>query len=56
MKHAMKVVERIFEYRIRQQIEIDDGVCVGVCDYYYSNDLSIKSVKAFPTTFQLLVL
>jgi len=27
----MKVVERIFEYRIRQQIEIDDGVCVWVC-------------------------
>jgi len=23
-EHAMKVVERIFEYRIRQQIEIDD--------------------------------
>ena len=24
MKHAMKVVERIFEHRIRQQTEIDD--------------------------------
>ena len=24
LEHAMKVVERIFEYRIRQQIEIDD--------------------------------
>ena len=24
LKHAMKVVERIFEYRIRQQIAIDD--------------------------------
>ena len=24
MEHAMKVVERIFEHRIRQQIEIDD--------------------------------
>ena len=23
-EHAMKVVERIFEHRIRQQIEIDD--------------------------------
>ena len=24
LEHAMKVVERIFEHRIRQQIEIDD--------------------------------
>ena len=24
LEHAMKVVERIFEQRIRQQIEIDD--------------------------------
>ena len=24
LEHAMKVVERIFKYRIRQQIEIDD--------------------------------
>ena len=24
LEHAMKVVEKIFEYRIRQQIEIDD--------------------------------
>jgi len=24
LEHAMKVVERIFEYRIRQQIEVDD--------------------------------
>ena len=24
LEHAMKVVERIFEYRIRQQIDIDD--------------------------------
>ena len=24
LEHAMKVVERIFEYRIRQQIQIDD--------------------------------
>ena len=24
MEHAMKVVERIFEHRIRQQVEIDD--------------------------------
>jgi len=24
LEHAIKVVERIFEYRIRQQIEIDD--------------------------------
>ena len=24
LEHATKVVERIFEYRIRQQIEIDD--------------------------------
>ena len=24
LEHAMKVVERIFVYRIRQQIEIDD--------------------------------
>jgi len=24
LKHAMKVVERIFEHRIRQQIEVDD--------------------------------
>jgi len=24
LKHAMKVEERIFEHRIRQQIEIDD--------------------------------
>jgi len=24
LEHAMKVVERIFEYRIRQQIETDD--------------------------------
>jgi len=24
MEHAMKVVERIFEHRIRQQIEVDD--------------------------------
>jgi len=24
LKHAMKVVERIFEHRIRQKIEIDD--------------------------------
>ena len=24
MEHATKVVERIFEHRIRQQIEIDD--------------------------------
>ena len=24
LEHAMKVVERIFQYRIRQQIEIDD--------------------------------
>jgi len=24
LEHAMKVVERVFEYRIRQQIEIDD--------------------------------
>ena len=24
LEHAMKVVERIFEYRIQQQIEIDD--------------------------------
>ena len=24
LQHAMKVVERIFEHRIRQQIEIDD--------------------------------
>jgi len=24
LKHSMKVVERIFEYRIWQQIEIDD--------------------------------
>ena len=32
LEHAMKVVERIFEYRIRQQIEIDDmqfGVTKG---------------------------
>jgi len=32
LEHAMKVVERIFEYRIRQQIEIDDmqfGVMKG---------------------------
>ena len=24
LEHAMKVVDRIFEHRIRQQIEIDD--------------------------------
>jgi len=24
LEHAMKVVEKTFEYRIRQQIEIDD--------------------------------
>jgi len=24
LEHATKIVERIFEYRIRQQIEIDD--------------------------------
>ena len=24
LEHAMKVIERIFEHRIRQQIEIDD--------------------------------
>jgi len=24
LEHAMKVVERDFEYRIRQQIEVDD--------------------------------
>ena len=24
LDHAMKVMERIFEYRIRQQIEVDD--------------------------------
>ena len=24
LEHAMKVVERIFEHRIRQQVEIDD--------------------------------
>ena len=24
LKHAMKAVERIFEHRIRQQIEVDD--------------------------------
>ena len=24
LEHAMKVVQRIFEHRIRQQIEIDD--------------------------------
>ena len=24
LEHAMKVVERIFEHRIRQQIEVDD--------------------------------
>ena len=24
LKHAMKVMERIFEYRIRQQMEIND--------------------------------
>jgi len=24
LKHAMNVVERIFEHRIRQQIEVDD--------------------------------
>ena len=24
LEHAMKVVEKIFEYRIQQQIEIDD--------------------------------
>jgi len=24
LEHAMKVVERIFEHRIRQQIDIDD--------------------------------
>jgi len=24
LKHAMKLVKRVFEYRIQQQIEIDD--------------------------------
>ena len=27
LEHAMKVIERIFEHRIRQQIEIDDMQC-----------------------------
>ena len=27
LEHAMKVVERIFQHRIRQQIEIDDMQC-----------------------------
>ena len=29
LKHAMKVVERIFEYRIRQQIEMQFGLMKG---------------------------
>jgi len=24
LEHAMKVVERVFEHRIRQQVEVDD--------------------------------
>ena len=28
LEHAMKVVERIFEHRIRQQIEVDDAVWI----------------------------
>ena len=27
LEHAMKVVERIFEERIRQQIDIDGNIC-----------------------------
>ena len=38
LEHAMKVVERIFEYRIRQQTEIDDmqfgdAFCIAVQNF-----------------------
>ena len=45
LEHAMKVVERIFEHRIRQQIEVDDvqfgfmkGKGTTECHFYCKTD------------------
>ena len=45
LEHAMKVVERIFEHRIRQQIEIDDmHACVCCLLHYFSIHLRIDLI------------
>ena len=57
LEHAMKVVERIFEHRIRQQIETDDmqmGLMKGKGTTEWQDrcriilELKVKKGKVFP--------
>jgi len=46
LEHAMKVVERIFEHRIRQQIEIDD-MQFGFVKGKGTTDARVKGKKVY---------